>query len=66
MMGEARVNVCQAVIHGHDRYVRNIRNAREGKVLHFTTEGLEVDTGDKQPEFWNFEDCEEKIPEMTS
>lgn len=58
MTGEALINVCQAVTHGSERYVKNRRSGREGRVIACSQDELVVQVGAGR-ESWSIEDCEE-------
>jgi hypothetical protein len=59
MTTEELINVCQAVIHGGERYVRNLRTNARGKIISCKSGGLEVDVRGRR-ETWLFEDCEKE------
>lgn len=58
MNGEELINVCQAVEHGHTRFVRNTRSNREGAVVSAKGPRIEVRVG-SDSETWHCEECEE-------
>jgi|UPI000488B388 hypothetical protein len=58
MHGEALINVCQAVIHGNERNVRNRVDGRKGRVIACIQAGFEVQVGENK-ESWRIEDCED-------
>ncbi len=55
MKSEELINVCQAVTHGHERYVRNLTRNTEGKVIHCRDDCLEVEVNG-QRQTWRFEE----------
>ncbi len=55
MKSEELINVCQAVTHGHERYVRNLTRKTQGRVITCRNDGLEVEV-DGQRETWRFEE----------
>ncbi|WP_305042047.1 hypothetical protein [Geoalkalibacter sp.] len=59
MRGEERINVCQAVMHGSSRILKNVRKHEEGRVLKCDDRGFEVEVGARQ-ERWPFDDVEIK------
>ncbi len=59
MRGEEVVNVCQAVTHGSQRYVRNLRRNEEGRVVSCDGASIKVQVG-RRREVWCVDECEEK------
>lgn len=59
MWGEARVNICQAVTHGSNRYLKNTQKSEEGKILRCDDYGFEVEVGERR-EHWTFDEVEEQ------
>jgi hypothetical protein len=55
MKSEELINVCQAVTHGHERYVRNLQRNAEGKVIGCRDDSLEVEVNGRR-ETWRFEE----------
>ena len=55
---ECLINVCQAVTHGNQRQVRNLRTNRQGTVVNAEGNELTVQVG-QATEVWSCEDCEE-------
>jgi hypothetical protein len=53
---EGLINVCQAATHGSDRFVKNARDNREGKVISCSDAGIEVQVG-AQREMWGFNEA---------
>lgn len=60
MKGEELVNVSQAVMHGSQRYVRNLRTNRDGRVVSCDGGTIKVHVG-RRREVWCVEDCEETM-----
>lgn len=58
MNREALINVCQAVTHGSERYVKNSGDGRAGRVIACGQTGFEVQVG-AEKEKWSIEECEE-------
>lgn len=62
MRGEERINVCQAVMHGNNRVVKNVRNRQAGRVVRWDDGGFEVEV-DARHELWPFDEVEVVEPE---
>ena len=58
MNDEGLINVCQAVEHGSQRQVRNLKTNSQGVVVKGEGNGLTVQVG-QATEVWPYEDCEE-------
>jgi len=58
MNREALINVCQAVTHGSERYVKNRGTGRAGRVIACSQTGVEVQV-EAEKENWDIEECEE-------
>jgi hypothetical protein len=59
MRGEEFVNVCQAVVHGNVRFVRNRHSRELGRIVACLDRGFEVYVGERRRELWTHEECEE-------
>lgn len=57
MSAEGLINVCQAVKHGDQRQVTNLKSGRQGTVVDVAGDKLTVQTG-PSTEVWAYEDCE--------
>ena len=55
---EELINVCQAVTHGNQRQVKNLKTKRQGTVVNGDGSELTVQVG-QATEVWAYEDCEE-------
>jgi len=55
---EGLINVCQAVTHGNQRQVRNLKTNSQGTVVNAEGNELTVQV-DQATEVWACEDCEE-------
>lgn len=58
MNTEGLINVSQAVTHGNQRQVRNIKTEKQGTVINVEGEKLTVHVG-QITEIWTYRDCEE-------
>lgn len=58
MTVEGLINVCQAVTHGDQRQVRNLKTNNQGTVVSAEGNELTVQVG-QATEVWAYEDCDE-------
>ena len=58
MASEGVINVCQAVVHGNLRKVKNIRTNQQGTVINVEGNNLTVRV-EEAAEVWACEDCTE-------
>jgi hypothetical protein len=58
MTVEGLINVCQAVTHGDQRQVRNLKTNNQGTVVSAEGNELTVQVG-QATEVWPYEDCDE-------
>ena len=59
MNAEGLINVSQAVTHGNQRQVRNLKTREEGIVINVEGNALTVRVG-QDSEVWDCDDCEER------
>ncbi len=63
MKGEELINVAQAATHGDVRYVRNVKNRKEGVVVALDEDTIKVRVNNAI-EVWCVEECEDSSPQF--